>query len=258
MNRGENKTVKDSIKSQEITRNNVLNVTANIDIQISRRGLEDTLNYASRHNDSATMDMLYHLNDIIKNSAYLDTKISEENNKNKAHNSVFMHNLYSIVKRDEKYYLAKIAVEEFIAEKDKTGLRFYNLQSIKIEPSRHLTFGEINQNRLALSVLNGSDISISQLRELVKTYDKNFYENEQAVGRPERLDEIAVDTAVSKAINEAQQAEEEKEMTGLFSIEQNGEVRYYKTDSMANDLLKTARSSQHAFIDLSEMGTRIS
>ncbi|MBR7083631.1 MAG: hypothetical protein IKI37_00380, partial [Oscillospiraceae bacterium] len=45
---------------------------------------------------------------------------------------------------------------------------------------------------------------------------------------------------------------------GLFIAQQNSEVRYYKTAETADTLIETAKTSEHAFIDLDKMGTRIS
>ena len=248
------KTTRDAIKTNEIMRGEVTNLSSGISVQVSRAGLEDSVFYANKHKDNVTFDMLYNIEDIIKHSVLLDTTLTDDNNNHKAQNTMFMHALYSVAKIGNEHYLTKAAVEEFLAQENITKFRLYNIQSIKIEPSRHVGFGD--NNHVAPSVLNGSDISIAQLRAFVKTYDKNFFENEQAVGRQARLDEIAVNNTVGKAIDEAQKTAE-KEMTGLFSLEQNGELRYYKTDSKANELLKTAKSSEHAFIDLAKMGTQI-
>jgi hypothetical protein len=49
--------------------------------------------------------------------------------------------------------------------------RVYSLRNIKIETLRHLAF---TNDRLSLSVLNGSAIIETQLRKLVKDYDKNY------------------------------------------------------------------------------------
>lgn len=248
-------STRQSIKSMEISRDNITNSSLGVPIQISRKGLEDSVKYAKGYNENATYSMLYSINKILSKAVFLDTAISDKNKKNKAVDTMFMHDMYAIVRMSNEYYITKIAVEEHLARKDTVQHRLYNLQSRKIEPSKIIRFND--NDHLAYAVLDGSEISIAQLRAFVKTYYEDFYENPQAVGRQERLEEIEVNRTVDKAINSAEKAAE-KEMSGLFRIEQNGEVRYYKTDSMANDLLKTARSSQHAFIDLSEMGSRIS
>ena len=210
-------TTRDSIKTNEIMRGEVTNVSSGISIQVSRAGLEDSVFYANKHKDNVTFDMLYNIEDIIKNSVLLDTTLTDDNNNHKAQNTMFMHALYGVAKTGNEHYLTKVAVEEFLAQENVTKFRLYNIQSIKIEPSRHVGFGD--NNHVAPSVLNGSDISIAQLRAFVKTYDKNFFENEQAVGRQERLDEIEVNRTVGRAIDEVQKAAE-KRIMNVSDIEQ--------------------------------------
>lgn len=170
------KTVSDDIKTQVIQRGNVINNDTLWTIQVSRRGLEDSLTYARRHNNESVYNMLYNINDIIQNGTLLDSVISEKNNNNKANNTAFMHKMYSVCKFNNEPYLAKLAVEEFAVQSD-TLKRLYNVQDIKIEPLRHATFADLNQ--LALSVLNGTEISIADLFKIVKASDKDFYINKR-------------------------------------------------------------------------------
>lgn len=170
------KTVSDDIKTQVIQRGNVINNDTLWTIQVSRRGLEDSLTYARRHNNESVYNMLYNINDIIQNGTLLDSVISEKNNNNKANNTAFMHKMYSVCKFNNEPYLAKLAVEEFAVQSD-TLKRLYNVQDIKIEPLRHAAFADLNQ--LALSVLNGTEISIADLFKIVKASDKDFYINKR-------------------------------------------------------------------------------
>lgn len=48
------------------------------------------------------------------------------------------------------------------------------------------------------------------------------------------------------------------EQNGLYSVNQNGEIRYYMTDKPINDLIQTAQNNNRAFIELGELGDRIS
>lgn len=159
-----------------IQRGNVINNDTLWTIQVSRRGLEDSLTYARRHNNESVYNMLYNINDIIQNGTLLDSVISEKNNNNKANNTAFMHKMYSVCKFNNEPYLAKLAVEEFAVQSD-TLKRLYNVQDIKIEPLRHAAFADLNQ--LALSVLNGTEISIADLFKIVKASDKDFYINKR-------------------------------------------------------------------------------
>lgn len=82
--------------------------------------------------------------------------------------------MYGVFRFNSNCYIAKIAVEEFPDAKLNSMRRLYNLQDIKIEPLNRLGFAK---TKLRQSVINGSDISIAQLFEIVKTFDKDFYIN---------------------------------------------------------------------------------
>lgn len=168
--------VSNDVKSQIIPRGVIINTDTNWTIQISRRGLEDTLTYARKHKDQNIYSMIYHTNSLVSNSILLDSVITEKNNDNKAFNSIFMHKLYSICRIDKLPCIVKIAIEEFLGNKNDTIKRLYNLQDINIEPIKLATFAD---KRLAFSVLNGSNISISDLFKIVKTFDKDFYLNKR-------------------------------------------------------------------------------
>lgn len=198
-------SVRNDIKSRIIIRGNIVNKDTDWNIQISRGGLEDTVHYADKFNDSATLDMLYHLSDIVENSVLLDSMITDDNNENKANNTAFMHSLYGIFRRNNEIYLTKTSTEEFLNGNRGTALRLYNIQSIKIEPSRHVGFAE---KQLAPSVLDGSDISIADLIELVKAYDKKFFENPTAIGRSEREAEIFKEAELKDAQTTLEQGNE--------------------------------------------------
>lgn len=168
--------VSNDVKSQIIPRGVIINTDTNWTIQISRRGLEDTLTYSRKHKDQNIYSMIYHTNSLVSNSILLDSVITEKNNDNKAFNSIFMHKLYSICRIDKLPCIVKIAIEEFLGNKNDTIKRLYNLQDINIEPIKLATFAD---KRLAFSVLNGSNISISDLFQIVKTFDKDFYLNKR-------------------------------------------------------------------------------
>ena len=175
------KKVSEDIKSHIIFRGNVTNADTNWEIQVSRRGLEDTLTYARRHNDNDLYSLIYKVEEIVSQSVLLDTVVTEKNNNNKAFNTAFMHKLYNIARVDDKPYLIKTSIEEFSDGKSDTLKRMYNIQDIQITPiedkksSRHAAF--IENNQLALSVLNDSTISIANLFSIVKSCDPDFYQN---------------------------------------------------------------------------------
>ena len=171
------KSIQYEIKQQVIFRGEVQNIDTDWTIQVSRKGLGDTVYYASKYNDIFVLNALYNINDILTNAVMLDSTITDDNNPNKANNTAFMHKMYAVCKIDEDLNLAKIAVEEFANGKNDTLKRMYNMQSIKIEPLRNIAF---TNKRLALSVLNSSNISISDLFQLVKSFDKDFYLNKRS------------------------------------------------------------------------------
>lgn len=78
------KAVRDDIKSRVIFRGTLNNPDTGWNIQISRTGLEDTVNYGQKFKDKAIFNALYHIEDIVKNSVLLDTVISERNKNNKS------------------------------------------------------------------------------------------------------------------------------------------------------------------------------
>ena len=168
------KSVRDDIKSRNILRGTANNPDTGWDIQISRTGLEDTVNYGQKYKDKAVFNALYHIEDIVQNSVLLDSVTSERNNNNKALNTEFMHKLYGAFDFDGERYLAKLSVEEFPDAKLNPLRRMYNLQDIKIEPLKHIEFKD---NPLAHSVFNDSELSIAQLFQIVKSLDKDFYVN---------------------------------------------------------------------------------
>lgn len=168
------KKVRDDIKSRVIERGSFINKDTNWSIQISRNGLEDTVKYGFTHNDTIIYNMIYDSSKLIENSILLDSVISEKNNNNKANNTAFMHKFYSLCSFNNEPYLAKITVEEFADGQADTLKRMYNIQDIKTEPLRHIEFTD---KQLARSILNGSDISISDLFKIVKTCDNDFYLN---------------------------------------------------------------------------------
>ena len=168
------KSVRDDIKSRNILRGTANNPDTGWDIQISRTGLEDTVNYGQKYKDKAVFNALYHIEDIVQNSVLLDSVTSERNNNNKALNTEFMHKLYGAFDFDGERYLAKLSVEEFPDAKLNPLRRMYNLQDIKIEPLKHIEFKD---NPLAHSVFNDSKLSIAQLFQIVKSLDKDFYVN---------------------------------------------------------------------------------
>ena len=170
------KSVRNDIKAQKIKRGITVNEDTHWSIQISRKGLEDSVKYGFTHKNGNIYNLLYAIQNIVANSVLLDSNISEKNNNNKAYNTAFMHKFYTVCRIGDQPVLAKLSVEEFLDGKGSTLKRMYNLQDIKTEPLRHIEFTD---NQLARSVLNGSEISVADLFRIVKALDKDFYLNKQ-------------------------------------------------------------------------------
>lgn len=101
-----------------------------------------------------------------------------------------MHRLYCVMKYKEEYYLANLAVEErkvYYKDNyfDDINRHLYNVRDIKIAPVR-LNLGFQSQGILSndnRAEPSGAIISVAELYQIVKEYDRNFFENPMAVGR---------------------------------------------------------------------------
>ena len=82
-------SVRADIKSRNIERGSFTNTDTGWTIQVSRNGLEDSVKYGHQHHDNAVYDMLYQLPKLVEESIFLDSTISEKNNKNKANNTAY-------------------------------------------------------------------------------------------------------------------------------------------------------------------------
>lgn len=117
-----------------------------------------------------------------------------------------------------------------------------------------------------------SDISDNTVQELVNAFDNAKMHGWDSGDNQAKINHI------KKALNEILHDEEQTEKafaciakrkynvdiaenvpeTAIFSLEQNGEVQYFKAAETSDKLLETAKNSEHAFTDLAKMGTRIS
>ena len=150
----------------------------------------------------ARIGAMYQMKNLILHSVCFDSHVSdynEVNSRNKSPNTLFMHQMYNVIRYDEKFYLTRISIEESYSTDrenkfNSTVNRVYNLKDIKITP--------VEANRVydpaVPDITVGEDtstdvvkVTIPQLYDLVKQYDKSFYENEQAPGRAQRKAEIA-------------------------------------------------------------------
>ncbi len=152
-----------------------------------------------------------------------------------------MHKMYSLCRIGDEPYIAKLAVEEFSDNQNGTLKRLYNVQDIKIEPLRHVEFTETYQ--LAQSVLNGTNISISDLFKIVKDTDKEFYVNK-------REDEKEIETSVKDGLEFSLEFSESYEV-GIFQEEYlKGEPVSF---ALGNALLEYLDEKQHIEREIPEL-----
>jgi hypothetical protein len=156
----------------------------------------------------SAVNATYQIESVIENSALLDANISEPNNKSKVGTTALMEKYYGLYNYKGNTYLYKITVEAFFdIGSGELKRRFYNLQDWKITanaPGTAKTPLDTVLTSIAATVpgvcapsSDVSEVSIAQLRAVVKRFDKNFYENKtDATGQLERqplLDEIAAE-----------------------------------------------------------------
>jgi N12 class adenine-specific DNA methylase/predicted RNA methylase len=183
-----------------LERGEFVNADTGMRISFGASGISGTLAHAiqlaKRDNTFETrLFSLYGMKEIIANAVYLDSRISEPIGS-KSPNTLFMHKMYGVFACGDEHFLACLSIEESykantVGALENTSNRMYNFKSIKITSMGELGF----QSHCALPEDNGgptdvTTLTIAQLRELVKAFDKNFYENISAPGRPEREAEI--------------------------------------------------------------------
>jgi hypothetical protein len=201
------------MKSGALERGTFVNRDTGYSVVFARKGIEDSVAYSYRaiKRDipvEARLSALYNMKQLVEHSVLLDSQVSEydpETSKNKSPETLFMHRMYSVFTYNEELYLANLSVEEFFGKnKDSiysdTQTRLYNLKDIKITPIGDSGFnprGTSSDDGEPISVTN---LSISQLRDIVKRFDKSFYENISAPGRTAREAEITEHARYSEAV----------------------------------------------------------
>ncbi len=90
------------------------------------------------------------------------------------------------------------------------------MQDIKIEPLKTRGFDE---KHLRQSILNGSTISIAQLFQIVKTFDKDFYINHRISEQKRDLSEQElISESKSEKEQTVQDVEKSKDATNIAAI----------------------------------------
>ena len=165
-----------------------------------------------------------------------------------------MHRLYGVFQYNDEDYLANLAVEEYYTknkenEIDGTLERLYSFRDIKITPVKlgfdtHFSLPD-GKSGVSTSV---TTISIPQLYNLVKTYDKNFYENPDAPGREEREAEMYAHAEYLKAMETVQTDADIKEKINITPDEANR--IFSPAVDTTNDIKDTSTSANTVTIPL--------
>lgn len=132
-------------------------------------GYDETVSHSGR--DKLSIRAMQNIDKVIENSILLDTEVSEFGRGKKSEGTAFIHKFYSLVNIDNKLYIAKMSVDESYQPKQDTYKKFYHVRTIKMSPASSVGTG-FNQITHLLNA--GDNVIISDLFNLVKTYDKEF------------------------------------------------------------------------------------
>ena len=208
---------KDNIK--KIERGTFKNSDTNMEIVFGKKSIDEIIAKAIQDDKrnipvEARIATLYQMQELVENAVCFDSQVSEYDNitsKNKSPNTLFMHQMYGILNYKNESYLAKLSVEEsYVTDKENnfsgTSNRIYNLRNIKITPiEANRIFSPTVNSKIATEDTSTSVfISIPQLYDIVKTYDKNYFENPEAVGRSEREAELYLQAEYNDAVSETE------------------------------------------------------
>lgn len=257
-------------KNKDILRGTFVNKDTNLEIIFGKAAIEEIVAKAIQDDKrnipvEARMSAMYQMQSLIENSVLFDSHLSEYNrinSKGKSPNTLFMHQLYGIVKYENDMYLAKLSVEEsYITDKENkfngTTNRMYNLKDMKITPIKaNGIFSPavgINSDDKDTSI-SVTTITIPQLYNLVKTYDKNFFENPKAVGRSERLDEIERQEEFQNALTELEEAKVKQDVSPE-NVRSSGQNEAEKEEEKSEDI--PSGLEDFFAIDANEMRERI-
>ncbi len=159
-----------NVKGNE--RGKVKNTDTGWEIQVSSKVFNETKSHNSTRATGA-ITYLDYINDIVKKAVLLDSYIIPEG-KTKSVNSAMMHSLYAIADMGNGNELIKLYVEEQNdINNDGTIKRAYQLQNIVKAPAASVRV----QNNIPSSLTSTASTdtyTVSQLFDLVKSYDKNF------------------------------------------------------------------------------------
>ena len=150
----------------------VINCDMKRKITIDDDTIGDSEHYATINGDKKQIKkLLGKIDEILEKAIWLDTQVSGKTSNNKKGSTQFVHYLYTPISVNGAPFIAKLAVEEYGFN---TNQRAYNLQRIEMSTLSRAQYSQIiNENR-GKYAYSADALSISQLYEFVKQYDKKF------------------------------------------------------------------------------------
>ena len=125
------------------------------------------------HNSEFSQYIINNLNEITEKSIFLDTCVSEPTGNTKHKNTMVVHNFYVPTEFNGEKIIVKLFVEEFYNNYNgQIQRRDYDLSKVEVFNDTD-RFGGSNPTPLYASK-NTSMLTISDLFQFVKLYDKNF------------------------------------------------------------------------------------
>lgn len=174
------KYIKSGIKDKTLFRGDVVNSDTGFSINVGSQVYDDTLTYSNRRYSRdknfyeyiVRLSLLQKIDKIVKDAILLDSFVSDSD-KNPYQS--FMHKFYAIANVGGKDYLVKLTVDE-LNSSDKPIRRAYNVNGIRIAP---IAGSQVYKPAFTMDATGESisNISISNLFEIVKEYDNEFNPN---------------------------------------------------------------------------------
>ncbi len=157
--------------NQDDVRGVITNKDTSIEINVSKIGIDHIKVHL--HNSELSSFVTKNLKEIAEKSILLDSFVSEPTGKTKHKNSVMLHSFYVPIEFKGKKSVAKLYVEEFFNDWNKSvQRRVYDLKEIEVLNDAD-RFGEISSTPLYASKTT-SIHTVSDLFNVVKKNDNSF------------------------------------------------------------------------------------
>lgn len=213
------KKITDMRKRRDIPRGTFVNNDMGIEVIFGKKSVDEIIAKAipdakRGFSMEARLSALYQMKDLIENAICFDSRVSNYDSvtsKNKSPNTLFIHRMHGVIDYESEKFLVNLSVEEsYITDKEEnfkgTSNRLYSIRDMKLTPvDAHRIFSPTtdNSNITADTSTDVITVSIPQLYELVKTYDKSFFENPNAPGREAREAELYAHAEYLDAVESA-------------------------------------------------------